>query len=32
MLLETVDVEGRCDNFIDLIEGELDIPDSATRH
>lgn len=32
MLLETVDAEDRVDNFIALIEGAFDIPDSATRH
>lgn len=32
MLLETVDAETRLANFIGLIEGEFDIPDSATRH
>lgn len=32
MLLETVDAETRLANFIGLIEGEYEIPDSATRH
>ncbi len=32
MLLETVDAEDRVDNFIALIEGAFDIPDSVTRH
>lgn len=32
MLLETVDAEARYASFIALIEGEFEIPDSATRH
>lgn len=32
MLLETVDCETRFDNFMALIEGEFEIPDSVTRH
>ena len=32
MLLETVDPEARVHSFIALIDGELDIPESVTRH
>ncbi len=32
MLLETVDPEARVNSFVALIDGELDIPDSVTRH
>ena len=32
MLLETVDAEARVNGFIALIDGELEIPDSVTRH
>ena len=32
MLLEAVDAEARYTNFMALIEGEFEIPDSATRH
>ena len=32
MLLESVDTEQRLTNFLALIEGDFDVPDSATRH
>jgi len=32
MLLESVEAEQRLDNFIALIQGEFEVPDSATRH
>ena len=32
MLLETVEPEQRLTNFIALIDGEFDVPDSVTRH
>jgi Lon protease-like protein len=32
MLLETVDAEGRLANLIALLEGDYEVPDSATRH
>jgi len=32
MLLESVDTEQRLTNFIALIEGDFDVPDSVTRH
>ncbi len=32
MLLETVDPEARVHSFIALIDGELDLPESVTRH
>lgn len=32
MLLESVSAETRCDNFLDLIGGQFEIPDTATRH
>lgn len=32
MLLESVDVETRLDNFVALIDGEFDVPVSVTRH
>ena len=32
MLLESVDVESRLANFVALIDGEFDLPDSVTRH
>ena len=32
MLLETVEAESRLGNFLSLIEGAFEIPDSATRH
>ncbi|MDH3537142.1 MAG: LON peptidase substrate-binding domain-containing protein [Gammaproteobacteria bacterium] len=32
MLLETVDAENRLANFIALLDGEFEVPDSATRH
>ncbi|MDJ0780070.1 MAG: LON peptidase substrate-binding domain-containing protein [Gammaproteobacteria bacterium] len=32
MMLETVDGEARVNSFIALIDGELDIPESVTRH
>lgn len=32
MMLETVDGEARVNSFVALIDGELDIPESVTRH
>ncbi len=32
MLLESVGAEARLENFVALLEGDFDIPDSATRH
>jgi len=32
MLLETVEPEQRLANFIALIDGDFDVPDSVTRH
>ena len=32
MLLETVEPGIRLDNFIALLQGEMEIPDSVTRH
>lgn len=32
MLLETVDAETRLESFVALVDGEFEVPDSATRH
>ncbi len=32
LLLESVDAETRFDNFVALIDGDFELPDSATRH
>ncbi len=32
MLLESVSAESRLENFVALLDGEFEIPDSATRH
>ena len=32
MLLETVEAETRLENFVALVNGEFEVPDSVTRH